>query len=41
MLEKSYFDFEMDVWLISVICTLNIIVSSYITYKGVRIICRK
>ena len=41
LLEKSYFDFEMDVWLISVICTLNIIVSSYITYRGVRILCRK
>lgn len=40
LLEKSYFDFEMEVWLISVICTLNIIVSGFLVYKGVVILLR-
>ena len=35
--EKSYFDFEMEIWQISVICTLNIIVSLYLVYKGIKI----
>lgn len=40
LLEKSYFDFEMEVWLISVICTLNIIASGFLVYKGVVILLR-
>lgn len=40
LLEKSYFDFEMEVWLISVICTLNIIVSGFLVYKSVVILLR-
>lgn len=38
LIEKSYFDFEMEVWLISVICTLNTIVSAFFIYKGIRIL---
>ena len=38
LFEKSYFDFEMDVWLIYVICLANILVAGYLTYKGIRIL---
>lgn len=41
LLEKSYFNFEMDVWLISVICTLNIITSGFFVYKGAAILLGK
>lgn len=36
LIEKSYFDFEMDLWLICGICTVNIIVSTFLIYKGVK-----
>lgn len=39
--EKSYFDFEMDVWLIYAICLANILVAGYLTFKGIRIARRK
>lgn len=35
LLEKSLFDFPMDTWLIYVVCALNVIIASYLTYKGV------
>lgn len=41
LIEKSYFDFEMEVWMISVICTLNIIVSAFLVYKGCMIFASK
>ena len=40
LLEKSYFDFEMNAWMISVICTLNILISGFFVYKGVKILLR-
>ena len=36
LIEKSYFDFEMDLWPIYIICTVNIIISTFIIYKGVK-----
>ena len=36
--EKSYFDFELDVWKIYTIAIANLIVSGYFTYKGIRIL---
>ena len=39
--EKSYFDFELDVWQIYIISILNLIISAYFTYKGVKILLRK
>ena len=41
LLEKSYFDFELEPTYIYIICLANIIVASYLTYKGLRIISRK
>ena len=38
LLEKSYFDFELDVWQIYTIAIANLIVSGYFTYKGIRIL---
>ena len=32
--EKSFFDFELDVWQIYIIAIANLIVSGYFTYKG-------
>ena len=34
--EKSFFDFEMDLWLIYGICTVNIVVSIFLIYKGTK-----
>lgn len=36
--EKSVFDFEMDALMICAICTSNIIVSAYLTYRGIKIL---
>ena len=36
--EKSYFDFELDIWQIYTIATINLLVSGYFTYKGIRIL---
>ena len=35
--EKSYFDFELDIWQIYTIAIANLIVSGYFTYKGITI----
>ena len=35
--EKSYFDFELDIWQIYIISILNLIISAYFTYKGITI----
>lgn len=35
--EKSFFDFELDVWQIYTIAIANLIVSGYFTYKGTTI----
>ena len=40
LLEKSYFDFELEPWIISVICILNILISGFFVYKGVKILLR-
>lgn len=34
--EKSYSDFELDVWHIYIISILNLIISAYFTYKGIK-----
>lgn len=36
LIEKSYFNFELEPTYIYIICITNIIVSSYLTYKGIR-----
>lgn len=41
LLEKSYFDFELDIWQIYIIAIVNLIVSGYFTYKGIKIIMSK
>lgn len=38
LLEKWYFDFELDIICIYIICLANIIVAGYLTYKGIIII---
>lgn len=38
LLEKSYFDFELEPTNIYIICAANIIVSSYLTFKGLKIL---
>lgn len=38
LIEKSYFDFELDEWQIYVIAIANLIVSGYFTYKGIKIL---
>lgn len=38
LFEKSYFDFELDIWQIYTIAIANLIVSGYFTYKGIRIL---
>lgn len=36
--EKYYFDFELEITAIYIICLANIIVAGYLSYKGIRII---
>jgi len=36
--EKSYFDFELEPTYIYIICIINIAISFYLTYKGLRIL---
>lgn len=36
LLEKSYFDFELEPMAIHIICVANILVSVFLTYKGLR-----
>ena len=37
LLEKSYFDFELEPTYIYIICLANIIVAGWLTYKGIKI----
>lgn len=37
LLEKFYFDFELEPTTIYIICLANLIVSGYFTYKGIKI----
>ena len=41
LIEKSYFDFELEPWIIIVICIINILISLFFVYKGISILCRK
>jgi hypothetical protein len=41
LLEKSYFDFELEPTYIYIICLANIIVAGYLTVKGVQILINK
>lgn len=36
--EKSYFDFELEPTWIYIICIINIIIASYLVFKGVKIL---
>lgn len=36
--EKSYLDFELEITTIYIICIINIAISFYLTYKGIRIL---
>jgi hypothetical protein len=38
LIEKSYFDFEIEVNTVYVIAIINIIVSAWIIYKGIKIL---
>lgn len=41
LLEKSYFDFELEPTAIYIICLANIIVAGYLTLRGINIIMLK
>ena len=41
LLEKSFFDFELEPTAIYLICLANILVAGYLTYKGVKILINK
>ena len=41
LMEKSYFNFELEPTYIYIVCAANIAVAGYITYKGIRILCRR
>lgn len=41
LVEKSYFDFELEPTYIYVICLANIVVAGYLTYKGLNILFTK
>lgn len=41
LLEKSYFDFELEPTTIYLICLANIIVAGYLTWKGISIYLHK
>ena len=41
LLEKSYFDFELEITAIYIICLANIIVAGYLTWKGIFIYLHK
>lgn len=36
LLEKSYLDFELEPTTIYIICTINIVITSFLCYKGVK-----
>ena len=38
LLEKSYFDFELEPTTIYIICLANIIVAGYLTFKGIKML---
>lgn len=38
LIEKSYLDFELEPTTIYAICAMNVIVSGYLTYKGIKIL---
>ena len=40
LLEKSYFDFELEPTTIYIICLANVIVAGYLTVKGIKILIR-
>lgn len=40
LLEKSYFDFELEPTTIYIICLANIIVAGYLTVKGIKTLIR-
>lgn len=39
--EKSYFDFELELTTIYIICIANIIIAGYLTIKGIKILIRQ
>lgn len=40
LLQKSYFECELDEWTIVFICLANLLIAGYITYKGIKILLR-
>lgn len=38
LVEKSYFDFEIEPTTIYIICVLNILVAGFLTWKGIKIL---
>lgn len=41
LLEKSYFDFELEHTYIYIICLANIVIAGLLTYKGIKILLSK
>lgn len=41
LVEKSYFDFELEPTTIYIICVLNILVAGFLTWKGIKILLSK
>lgn len=41
LLEKYYFDFELEPTTIYIICLANIIIAGYLTFKGIKILINK
>jgi hypothetical protein len=41
LLEKSYFDFELEPTTIYIICTLNMIIAGFLTFRGLKILLSK
>lgn len=36
LMEKSYFDFELEIIHVYIICLINILIAGYLTYKGAK-----
>lgn len=41
LIEKSYFNFELEPTYIYIICIINILVAGYLTWKGIKILTSK
>lgn len=41
LIEKSYFDWELDIWQLYTVITANLVVSLFFTFKGFSILIKK